>query len=226
MNQLYDLKGYKPGRRAGLTVAGYKGPRLLQIVNHPTTPKINPDDMPPKTYTRSNPTKKVSIISNANDSAKENIEAPPESSSDETSDQENAADIKPQEFRKTSRAKPGVQNGGAAGGGVKSKPTTVHGNKPSRIRDVKVDASSNSSNTSSPKRKSGAQDDQWRGKGANFGRNMVDAFGRVQTKKLKTYGSSQSRQTSSQSAQASKMNADISPGPSASTLDEQMLMCS
>src|SRR5258708_5455972 len=131
MNQQYDLKGYKPGRRAGLTAAGYKGPRLLQIINHTTTPKINPDNMPPKTYTRTNPTKKASINSNANDSAKENIEAPPESSSDETSDQENAADIKPQQFRKTSRANPGVQNRAAAGGGAKSKPTTVHGNNPS-----------------------------------------------------------------------------------------------
>ena len=97
MNQLYDLKGYKPGRRAGLTAAGYKGPRLLQIINHPITPKINPDDMPPKTYTRSSLTKKASINSNTNDSTKENIEAPPESSSDEASDRENAADIKPQE---------------------------------------------------------------------------------------------------------------------------------
>ena len=206
MGQLYDLK-FKPRRPQGLTAAGHNGPRLHQIINRHTPPNRNSNEMTAKpTYGRSAPPKKAPLKGKANAPAKESIDAPLESSSDEDS----AADIKPTIFMPRSKSPtPDVKGAKAVARSNKTK-ATANGMGTRGSRSEKAGVSPRSSRGPSIiKRKSQPQEDNWLGKG------MVDAFGRVNTKPKKArtmYGSSQFRLASSQAAPSSKKTAGSPQG--------------
>jgi hypothetical protein len=208
MSQLYDLKGYKPRRPQGLTVAGYTGSRLLQTINRPIPPTSSTSEMRLKSYARPTPSKNPLLLGKANDSAKENIGGPPEGSSDD----DNAADIKPTVFGKRSTSPTlDVDNSKAGTGGNRTKKAVVNGKGTRTTLIEKIGASPSSSSWSSTsKRKSQAsQEDPF------LGRGMLDPFGRITKKKVRsTYGSSsQSRPTSNQPVPRSKKLAGSPPGP-------------
>jgi len=218
MSHIYDLN-YKPRRPQGLTPVGYRGDRLLKIINHPITSKIKPDEMPPKTHTRSNPTNRAPIKSEADVSADNYINARPESS-----EEEEDVDIKPTLFKKRPEVGNSDIKGGKLGAGDnKAKKARANGNGTWDTRNKNTGTSpSSSSGSNSTKRKSESQIQQDKFK---LSSSMVDPYGRIiQKKKAKTtYQSSQSRQASSQSALASKTAVALPPGSSTSTLSEQLL---
>jgi hypothetical protein len=203
MSQVYDLQ-YKPRRAQGLTVNTYKGPHLLSNINRPISPSKKGLEMPVKSYGRM--AKQVPFDVKPGSLIVDDVNAPPESSSDE----ENTADIKPTIFKKRSKSPtPDTQSRNEGGGGLKTKRAPVNGNgtKSSRAEKLRT-LTGLSSSSNSPKRKGHpVQEDRF------LGRTPLDPFGRVAKKKLKsTYAPSiQPRVVSSKVAPISKKRVG-SPG--------------
>lgn len=196
MTDFYNSKHKPPGRRAGLTRAGFSGPSLLQTIRVPG--KNNA--MAPRTVKTS--LRKARKGSAVMQETEEDINVLPLSSDDySASDDAQSADMYKTVFRRpaepieqapVSRSRPiraikGNQasvKSNAAKSSSKSGSLKKSGNK-----------TSSSSRTGRSKRKS--QEDLPR-----LGLGMEDAFGRVNVKKVRkpVYGSAQTRFGSSQSA--------------------------
>lgn len=177
---MYTLGWNQPGRRAGLTRDGYKAPSLLQTISSPNNREAT---MSPAT-------------GNASD---EEIYALPKDDSSSSSDEENArraADIKPTQFIRRGSEEPKSRSNVA----TKAKRKRTPDAKPaaSRARNTRSSHQFDSEHIPGASGnfcgKDNGEDD------IKFGTGLVDEFGQVKSKKIKsgkTYGYGRTNSTSS-----------------------------
>ena len=177
MTPSYDLT-YKP-RTQGLTVAGYKLAPLHLRINRSTSSGSTPPKMPHKGYSRFAQTSPSRVGRKVY--AGENTNAPPESSSDE----DEAATIVPSLFIKKSNSSTPTPKGGKAGTGGGRGTVNRHGTLSSRTAESKISLSSSHGSSTEKRKNPATQEDSVRGTGRVQGKNIVDVYGRVQSKKAR-----------------------------------------